>query len=122
MFANSGETDIVRALKDKPLDSFVRVEGTNNITFAVSCRHCVNPLCVSACISGALTKNPDGVVVIDKNKCVGCGSCIMMCPYGAVKISKDGVANKCELCTSNLHGSPYCVTKCPNGAIVYEER
>ena len=121
-YANSGIKDMVDALKGKPLSARVAVEGTDKVTFAVSCRHCETPLCISACISGALTKIGDGVVTIDKNKCVGCGSCVMMCPYGAIEVSDDHVATKCELCTNNSFGTPTCVSHCPNGAIVFEER
>ena len=121
-YANSGIKDMVYALKDKPLSSRVTVEGRDKVTFAVSCRHCENPLCISACISGALTKDPDGVVTVDRNKCVGCGSCVMMCPYGAIEVKDDHVATKCELCTNNVFGTPACVAHCPNGAIVFEER
>ena len=121
-YANSGLKNIVYALKDRPLSSRVTVQGKEKITFAVSCRHCENPLCISACISGALKKAESGVVTIDKTKCVGCGSCVMMCPYGAIEISADHVATKCKLCTTNCFGSPACVSHCPNGAIVFEER
>ena len=120
-FANSGEEDMT-AIKNLPLSPRVRVEGKDKITFAVSCRHCDTPLCISACISGALSKDAEGVVTVDKNKCVGCGSCVMMCPSGAVEISVDHVATKCELCTKNAFGKPACVAHCPNAAIVFEER
>lgn len=120
-FANSGEK-YMPAIKDSPLSTRVRVEEKDKITFAVSCRHCVEPHCISACISGALSKNADGVVSVDKTKCVGCGSCVMMCPYGAIEISISHVATKCELCINNGNGKPACVAHCPNGAIVFEER
>ena len=48
----------------------------DGITFAVNCRQCTEPLCVKACIGGALSLE-NGVVVIDQSKCVGCYSCIM---------------------------------------------
>ena len=111
---------MVYALKDRPLRSRITVEEGGKIAFALSCRHCEYPLCISACISGALSKQ-DGVVTVDKKKCVGCGSCVMCCPYGAILISEEHVATKCELCVSN-GGKPACVVHCPNGAIVYEER
>ena len=54
---------------------------------------------------------------------VGCYTCIMACPYGAVMPSDDGsVIQKCELCLNNSTGSPACVKGCPNQAIVFEER
>lgn len=121
-YANSGVGNIVLALKDKEIDPNVKVQTDGKITFAVGCRHCEEPMCVSACISGALTKTEDGAVTVDKTKCVGCGSCVMVCPYGAVRLTKEGCANKCQLCLNNAFGEPLCVKKCPNGAIVYEEK
>lgn len=121
-FANSGETNMVKALKDKKIYPRIRVEDSGKITYAVSCRHCEDPLCIKGCISGALHKE-NGVVVIDKNKCVGCFSCVLLCPYGAIMPSPDGfAAQKCELCTNNIFGEPSCVKGCPNRAIVYEEK
>ena len=120
-FANSGQKDMVKALKDIVINPRIRIEGDNFISFAVSCRHCEEPLCVKSCITGALTRE-NGVITVDKNKCVGCYTCILSCPYGAVMPSDDGVIQKCELCTKNLDGVPACVTGCPNRAIVYEER
>lgn len=120
-FANSGETDMVKALKDKPIYPRVRIDGKDKITFAVQCRHCEDPICIKSCISGALSKE-DGVVKIDKEKCIGCLTCVLVCPFGAVTEGPDGVAQKCELCLENSCGSPACVKGCPNKAIVYEER
>lgn len=121
-YANSGVENMVKALKDKPVFPRVRVEDSGKITYAVSCRHCEDPLCIKGCISGALHKE-NGVVVIDKEKCVGCFTCVLLCPYGAVMPSPDGTAaQKCELCVNNSFGEPSCVKGCPNRAIVYEER
>ena len=62
------------------------------------------------------------IIFIDSDKCVGCCSCIMSCPYGALSRSEAGVIQKCELCKKNEFGMPLCVQGCPNKAIVYEER
>lgn len=64
-FANSGITDMVKALKGRPLYPRIRVEEHDSITYAVSCRHCTDPLCVKSCISGALHRE-DGTVCIDQ--------------------------------------------------------
>lgn len=121
-FVNSGETDMVRALKDVKIHPRIRVEGDDKISFAVSCRHCEEPLCVKSCITGAMSVR-DGVIHVDKDKCVGCYTCILVCPYGAVMPAPDGgVVQKCELCTDNASGEPACVKGCPNRAIVFEER
>ena len=120
-FANSGMKDMAFALKDKRIFPRIHVEGDDRITFAVSCRHCVDPICVKSCIAGAISKK-DGVVKIDRSKCVGCLTCVLVCPYGAVQPGPDGAAMKCELCLKNSCGAPACAAGCPNGAIVYEER
>ena len=122
-FANSGETDMVKALKGKPIYPRIRVEdsGKDDIHFAVSCRHCTDPICVKSCISGALSIQ-DGVISVDQSKCVGCLTCVLVCPYGALAPNEGGVMQKCELCLQNSCGEPACVKGCTNRAIVYEER
>ncbi len=121
-YANSGMTDMVKALKNKKIFPSIRVECAGKITYAVSCRHCTDPLCVKSCISGALSKDADGTVRIDKSKCVGCFTCILVCPYGAITHDEKGAVSKCELCLRNACGTPACVSGCPNRAIVFEER
>lgn len=120
-FANSGQSDMVKALKDTVIRPKIHVESENNITYAVSCRHCTDPICIKSCISGALSKK-DGAVFIDHDKCVGCLTCVLVCPYGAISRDNGGVVQKCELCITNACGEPACVTGCPNRAIVFEER
>ena len=120
-FANSGMDNMVKALKDKPIYPRIHIEGNDQISFAVSCRHCTDPICVKSCIAGALSVR-DGVICIDRSRCVGCLTCILVCPYGALAQGPDGIMQKCELCLENSCGEPACVTGCPNQAIVYEER
>jgi carbon-monoxide dehydrogenase iron sulfur subunit len=120
-FANSGMRDMAAALKGKPIYPRIHVEEGDRISYAVSCRHCMDPICVKSCIAGALKKE-DGVIVIDRNRCVGCLTCVLVCPYGALTPGPDGVMQKCELCLNNSSGEPACVRGCPNRAIVYEER
>ncbi|MBP5208407.1 MAG: 4Fe-4S binding protein [Clostridia bacterium] len=119
-FANSW-LKYMTGLKGRKIFPRIRVDGGDKISFAVSCRHCTDPICVKSCIAGAISKR-DGVVRIDKNKCVGCLTCVLVCPYGALAPGEDGVMQKCELCLDNVCGAPACVAGCPNNAIVYEER
>lgn len=128
MYANSG-LDAMFKLKGKAGKDIlprIQVEGDEKspIHFAVNCRHCSGTACVNGCIAGALTKTDEGMVVIDKNKCVGCFTCVLLCPFGAIMPAADGkAAQKCMLCTDNIkNGEPNCVKYCPNNAIVYEER
>ncbi len=120
-FANSGQDNMSKALRDVKINPRIRVEEQDTVSFAVNCRHCDDPICQKSCIAGAISVT-DGVVHIDQNKCVGCYTCVLVCPYGAVMPADSGkVMQKCELCTQN-GGQPACVAACPNRAIVFEER
>ena len=114
------EKDMARALKDVKINPNIKIEENNGISFAVSCRHCTDPLCVKGCITGALSVSNE-VITINKEKCVGCYTCILCCPFGAVSASDDGAVKKCELCVKTKEGTPACVKGCPNGAIVYAD-
>lgn len=126
MFAGSG-LDAMFKLKGR-LGEFVpkiKVEGEDGeeVHFAVNCRHCTNAICVQSCIAGALSKTEEGMVAIDREKCVGCFTCVLVCPFGAIMPDAEGkAAQKCMLCTDNGLQMPNCVKYCPNAAIVFEER
>jgi len=120
-FANSKNDNMIKALKNIKINPRIKVEDSNNnVSFAVSCRHCDEPLCVKSCITGALTK-VDGIIKINSDKCVKCYTCILVCPYGAVMPSDNGVVQKCELCIDNAGGVPACVKNCPNAALSFRE-
>ena len=125
-FANSGEKDMSKAFKlGKDAAPRIRVEEGDGINFAVQCRHCQDPACVKGCIAGALTKNENGVIEINTDKCVGCYTCVLSCPYGCIVIgpkNQGRTVTKYELCTRNSAGEPACAANCPNRAIVFEER
>ena len=120
-FAATGDKFMSLALKDKEIRPKIHVEDDGKIMYAVSCRHCEDAICVKSCISGALSKE-DGLVKIDKDKCIGCLTCVLVCPYGALVPNEGKAVTKCELCTDNKCGEPACVKGCPNNAICFEER
>jgi carbon-monoxide dehydrogenase iron sulfur subunit len=120
-FAGTKEKDMARALKGIRINPNIKIEEHDDISFAVSCRHCDEPLCVKGCITGAMTIE-EGVITVDRDRCVSCFTCILSCPYGAVSPSEEGAIQKCELCVQTSEGTPACVRGCPNGAIVFEER
>ncbi|MDR1805291.1 MAG: 4Fe-4S binding protein [Clostridium sp.] len=120
-FANSGQEDMSDALRGVKINPRITLEDAGDgVTYAVSCRHCERPRCVEGCITGALSIE-DGVIRLDEEKCVGCYTCIMLCPYGCIMPSDGKPVQKCELCLNNSHGEPACAAHCPNRAIVFEE-
>lgn len=87
----------------------------------MSCRHCDNPACVAACMSGALTKDKKtGLVLLDAKKCAGCWMCVMVCPYGAIRTDvKTKIPVRCDMCKDL--DMPQCAKCCPTGAIIWAE-
>ena len=91
----------------------------------VSCMHCADPSCVSACPVSAMTKNPEtGVVAYDPGRCIGCRYCVAACPFGIPKYQYDdplGRIGKCELCRHRYKDGHYsaCAEVCPTGATLY---
>jgi tetrathionate reductase subunit B len=83
------------------------------------CNQCDNPPCVQVCPVGATYKTPDGPVLVDRTWCIGCGYCVMGCPYGARFFHPIyHVADKCTFCYHRLHHGmkTACVGACPFGA------
>jgi len=83
------------------------------------CNQCENPPCVQVCPVGATYQTPDGVVLVDRTWCIGCGYCIMGCPYGVRFFHPVyHTAEKCTFCyhriTKGLKTA--CVDACPFGA------
>lgn len=100
----------------------LRVEERGDLSFALQCRNCDEPMCVYSCLTGALRKDEEtGVVVHDPERCIGCWTCLLFCPHGAIAKDKANgkVASKCDLCAGS--DRPACVANCPNEALVYEE-
>ncbi len=83
----------------------------------ILCRHCEEAPCLHACIAGAIRKSGH-TVVTDQDKCIGCWTCVMVCPYGVVgRHPEDQKAYRCDRCPTLAE--PACVTACPTGALVY---
>jgi len=85
---------------------------------AVQCRQCLEPMCAAACISGGIVKHENsGIVRFNHDKCVGCWSCTMVCPFGAIVREKAShKAVKCDRCEGR--NIPACIEACPTKALV----
>jgi Fe-S-cluster-containing dehydrogenase component len=83
------------------------------------CNQCDKPACVQVCPVGATYQTPDGIVLVDRTWCIGCGYCIMACPYGVRFFHPVyRTAEKCNWCYHRISKGmqPACVDACPFGA------
>jgi Fe-S-cluster-containing dehydrogenase component len=86
------------------------------------CNHCAKAPCVQVCPVGATFTTPDGVVLVDRDYCLGCRYCIQACPYGARFLHPQTyTAEKCTFCYHRLVKGlqPACVEVCPTGARMF---
>ncbi len=120
------------------LEEFIK-KSLKNAPFMVLCNHCDNPPCVRVCPVKATFRRPDGIVVMDYHRCIGCRFCMAACPYGARSlnwrdprphIKKEnpeyptrtrGVVEKCNFCSERLAVGlqPACVAACKDKALIF---
>jgi anaerobic dimethyl sulfoxide reductase subunit B (iron-sulfur subunit) len=89
---------------------------------SLACNHCTHPKCAGVCPTEAYKVRPDGIVLIDISKCMGCGYCAWACPYGVPQYDNQrGVMTKCDFCYDSLDAglSPSCVAACPLRVLDY---
>ena len=85
------------------------------------CNHCTDAPCVTICPTEALFIRKDGIVDFDKDRCIGCKSCMQACPYDALYIDPEThTAAKCNYCAHRIDVGlePACVNVCPEHAII----
>ena len=89
---------------------------------SLSCLHCAEPACAAVCPAGAISKrSEDGIVVVDKDKCIGCHYCFFACPFGIPQYDENGM-DKCDCCIGNgvtPGDTPHCVAACPTQALKF---
>jgi len=108
----------------------LKVVKTSRVSTPVQCRQCEDAPCAKVCPTGALVHSHNSVQVV-QTRCIGCKSCVMACPYGAMEIVTREVvlqerprtgsnppveAYKCDLCIHRPEG-PSCIEVCPTKAI-----
>lgn len=105
-------TEYVNENKNDRLEWLIRKDG---------CMHCEDPGCLKACPSpGAIIQYTNGIVDFHQENCIGCGYCVIGCPFNIPRLSeKDNKAYKCSLCSDRIAvgQEPACAKTCPTGAI-----
>jgi Fe-S-cluster-containing dehydrogenase component/CheY-like chemotaxis protein len=100
--------------------SRVSVEAAGDLAVPLRCMQCEDAPCITVCPTGALYRRSlDEPVLIEKSLCIGCKSCMLACPIGAISLGPENKAvQKCDMCIARLQKGqlPVCVTSCPTGA------
>ncbi|BAI80151.1 molybdopterin oxidoreductase, 4Fe-4S ferredoxin [Deferribacter desulfuricans SSM1] len=108
--------DHFRTHVDEKFDIVDEINRESRMYFLPSqCNHCDDPPCVHVCPTKASHKRDDGIVYIDRGRCIGCKYCIVSCPYDARFFNEElGVAEKCTFCLPRIKEGfePACVHTC----------
>ena len=94
---------------------------TRRLFSVLRCNHCTDAPCVDICPTESLFIRSDGIVDFDKDRCIGCKSCMQACPYDALYIDPEThTAAKCNYCAHrvDIGLEPACVNVCPEHAII----
>jgi formate dehydrogenase iron-sulfur subunit len=111
------------ALSDKAFTALVKFEGKSkdgeDIFVRQLCRHCNEPACLSVCLVNAFNKTPEGAVLYDGKKCIGCRNCMQACPFYVPKYEWSSTfprVKKCVLCSTRISSGQQtaCAEACEN--------
>jgi len=103
-------------------------EDGKSVHVKIQCNHCERPACVSACLVGAMRKDPRGPVFYDASRCIGCRYCMVACPFERLAYEFDEKltprVRKCDMCRerTRLGRRPACVEMCPVEALTFGRR
>ena len=104
-------------------------DGSGNLTWNMAkyqCMHCIDAGCMTACPApGAIFRLDNGIVDFDHDKCIGCGYCIVGCPFDIPKLSPvTQKVYKCTLCSDRTSAGlePACVKACPTNCLSFGTR
>ena len=98
-----------------------RDDGSKSFFVPKLCNQCAHSPCVQVCPVGATFESPDGVVLVDRDRCLGCRYCVQACPYGCRFIDpRTQVVDKCSLCYQRITRglTTACCETCPTEARV----
>lgn len=118
---HSASKNLFAAIAETPRPRYrLYVESAAEQKIPLTCRQCDPAPCLEACIAGSTYRDERGVVMQRDERCVGCWTCLMVCPYGVVGRQQERrIAVKCDRCP-DLE-VPSCVSACPTKALVYAE-
>jgi carbon-monoxide dehydrogenase iron sulfur subunit len=121
--AHSKSKELQEAIAESPKPQrMLSVESVGEYGVPIQCRHCEDAPCITVCPTSAIHRDSDRApVLIDKERCIGCKMCLMVCPFGVIDIMRDGkAAVKCDMCIERTKAGqePACVEACPTKALM----
>lgn len=107
--------------------AYTALEEHDGVFVRRMCQHCEEPTCASVCPVGAFTKTPEGPVLYDENKCIGCRYCMQACPFQVPRYEWGSTyprVQKCIFCHGRITQGlqPACAEACPTGATKFGNR
>ena len=118
--SRSESKELARAILESPRPATrVRVVGIGREAVPLQCQQCADAPCAAICPTAALHRpSKDETVLFSRELCIGCSSCVLVCPFGAIRRADGGVMAKCSLCWDRLAEGkqPACVEACPTKA------
>ena len=100
----------------------VRVIERSPDFIPIYCHHCADAPCRESCPVEAITRTVQGIVLIDRDLCIGCKACVEACPFGAMQFDDENdLAVKCDMCVDRQSEGkgPACAAVCPAGCIFW---
>ena len=118
--SRSGSKALFEAILETPRPaSRVHVLGVGRQPVPLQCQQCEDAPCASVCPTKSLYRpEPNHPVFFKREICIGCSSCVLVCPFGVIRRADGGVMAKCDLCWDRLAEGkrPACVEACPTKA------
>lgn len=137
---HSAQEVATAGMMETPIIPRLYLVHTLEVKMPVQCRHCEDAPCANVCPVNAI-KQQNGMILIDEKECIGCKTCMMACPFGAIELvpqyvndnelkqrglkikgakgleeKSNMIASKCDLCNKRAEG-PACVEACPKQAL-----
>lgn len=119
----SESKNLFEAIFEKPIPKArTKVILVDFFNFPARCQHCEEAPCLNVCPTSAIGKSPEGYILLEEKRCIGCLMCVIACPFGHPRYEREYKSIlKCDLCIERVREGklPACVEACPTEALLF---